>query len=383
MKTRYVNNLLHVLIVIVVVFGGYKVAAFVDSYSAPKYEVVDLDLKWPYEFTTEDGQKISSYYVAAWHDGKAVAYDPTYDKASIFNPEYTNEITEKMPPSKYGTFSHWAGILSWVAFAIAGILIWVIGIWLKELLLGIYASVTGKFADVAYFFKEDRWAGNSFAKKAYQKEVGNYVTNKRKEIERKYQPESAKMLIGMLDYMRYAQSPQIPYLFSMKNYTMDQISYINRLLAHWETQIGINSNAENNINYLRSLRDKKYVSYSIFTKEEDVVATVSEQLNKVFERLLGEQVFSFSPYKKIWNPELKVEVELENSMKTFTWSGSEYSGQTFPGIDVRMKISRKGTLLWNVLLEPKCSYTAEDMVVSDFYEAMIRQTIGTFSDQIK
>lgn len=385
MKTKYVNNILNVLIVVAVIFSGYKAANYVSSFAAPEYEVVDLNLKWNYEFTTEDGQKISSHYLPAWHNGKAVAYDPVYKKSVDFNVEYINEITEQMPPSKYGTFSHWAGILSWVVLVIVGIIVWIAGIWIKELLLGIYALITGNFADVAYFFKEKRWAGNIFAKKAYKKEVWNYVENKRKEIERKYKPESAKMLIGLLEYMKYEDSPRIPYLFSMKNDTIEQVAYINRLLSYWETQIGKKENAEQQINYLRPLREKKYATYTIFTKEEDVVSKVSEQLDKVFERLMGEHIFSFEAYSKHWKPELNVEIKLENSLNTFKWNGSGHSGETFPGIDLKMTISRKGNQLWDIWLSPVCTYTAEEdnMVVGDFYENMIRETISTFADQIK
>ena len=100
---------------------------------------------------------------------------------------------------------------------------------------------------------------------------------------------------------------------------------------------------------------------------------------------MGEQVFSFEAYSLHLHPELKVDLELTNSLNWFTWNGSGHSGESFPGIDIKMTISRKGKELWSKYLSPKCTYTAEenDMVVSDFYENMIRQTISTFAEVVK
>ena len=383
MKTKYVNNLLNVIIAIALVITSIYTWRYLDTFSAPEYEVVNLDLKFPYEFTSEDGQKIKSSYVPAWHNGTPVAYDSIYKRSTSFSEEYLNEITEKMPPSEY---SFWARHALWWIIVCIGIVVIVIclfGIVVKEFLLAIYASVTGNFLDAAYFFKEKRWAGNAIAHKAFKNTVNEYVSRKRSDIERHYQNQNARMLIEMLDYIRYTGSPRIPYLLTMTNKTKNQFAYIGQLINYWEQQIGKDPKAEGNINYLRELRTRNYAEYTIFTKDEDIHNTVSLQLDKIFERLMGEPVFSFEAYVRHFMPELKVDIELTNSLTTFTIDSE--GDKRFPGIDIIITISRKSNVIWHQLLSPKCNYTVEEgsFVASDMYETMIKQTIMTLSDKVQ
>lgn len=383
MKAKNLNTLLNVLIAVFIGWGTYVTWSYFSSMAAPEYEVVNIDMRWEYEFTDDDGQKIVSHYLPAWHDGKAVAYDPIYKKSTTFKAEYENEISQKMPPSQYGTLSHWMGVISFVMAIVAAIGLFLLGIVVKEYLLAVYASKTRRFSDVTFFFKEDRWAGNAIARKAYRETVADYVNRKRKDIQAKYKPEAASMLIGMLDYIRYADSPTIPYQITMSNNTMSMPQYITKSIAYWEQQIGKNSDAENAINYYRSKRDIKYEEYTIFTKVGDISANVSTQLNKIFEKLMDDHIFTFEPYKWHYKPELTVNVELVNAFDTFTPNGKDYL--KYPGVGVYVSFTRKGALIWRQFLTPKCNYTYEEnsFSASDMYENMIKTTLATLSEKVK
>jgi hypothetical protein len=383
MKAKSVNTILNILIAVFIAWGVYETWSYFASLAAPEYEVVNIDMSWEYEFTNDDGQKIVSRYLPAWHDGKPVAYDPIYKKSSTFKAEYENEISQKMPPSQYGTLSHWMGVISIVMAVIAAIALLLLGIVVKEYLLAVYAGKTRRFSDVTFFFKEDRWAGNAIARKAYRETVADYVTRKRKDIQAKYKPEAASMLIGMLDYIRYADSPKIPYLLTMSNNTMSMPQYITKSISYWEQQIGKNSDAENAINFFRSKRDIKYEGYTIFTKASDIAANVSVQLDKIFETLMGDHIFTFESYERHYKPELTVNVELVNAFDTFSPNGKDYL--KYPGVGVYVSFTRKGSLIWRQFLAPKCDYTYEEnsFSSSDMYENMIKTTLATLSEKVK
>lgn len=383
MKAKHVNGLLNFLIAILVIWGTYSAWNFVASFAAPEYEVVNIDMRWEYEFTNDDGQKIASHYLPAWHDGKVVAYDPIYKKSSSFKAEYENEVRQKMPPSQYDTLSHWMGLISIVVAIIMAIGLIIMGIFVKEYLLAVYAGQTKKFTDVTFFFKEDRWAGKAIARKAYKATVSDYVSRKRKDIQNKYHPETAAMLIGMLDYISHADSPSIPYKLTLSNHTMSMPQYITKSISYWEQQIGENSHAEEKINFLREKRNTKYEEYLILTKAENIASNVSTQLNKIFETLMGEHVFTFEAYERHYNPELAVDVELYNSFTTFSPNGKDYL--KYPGVDMFISFTRKGQLIWHQYLAAKCDYTYQEdsFSASDMYENMIKTTLATLSEKVK
>ncbi|MBQ7424538.1 MAG: hypothetical protein IJV19_07345 [Prevotella sp.] len=395
MKIKSVNNLLNVLITIVIIVAGIYTYKFLNTFSAPEYEIVNLDITYPYEFTTADGQKITSHYVPAYHNGKPVAYDPIYKKSTNFTEAYINEISQKMPPSKYGFFTRHSVWWIWGGTGIVVIIVWLSGIVIKEFLLAVYVYFTKRFADSAYFFKEDRWAGNKIARKVFTETIGNYITNKTRSIMQQYEADSANLLIGMLQYVKKIQSPRIPYALVLTNNTTSQSKFISQRIAYWEKLLDTNSEAEENIKYLRNERNKDYVDFKIFTTEKDVYINVSIELNELFEKLMGERIFTFewqqatlsrTKIKKL--AALMVKIDIYNSERTFTWSGDEYRGQLFPGINIKFTILARTTangenVLWKKSLNPVCNYTAETLVVSDLYDNMIRQTIGTFSKEIK
>lgn len=388
MKIKHFNWLLITLLLVAVLVGAACVYFKVDSYGAPKYEVVDLDLTFPYEFTTSEGQKIQSFYVVALHKGKPVPYDPKYGNVGSFNESYLNEIESITPKSKYNFLQRHIGVFALLSAALAFIVLFFIAWIIRDVLLMCYVAIFRKFTDSTYFLSDYRWVGKDVAKKVFSESVDSFVKKKNVEITNQY-PQSANFIIGLLKHIQAHGSPLIIYTLKYENLVEPhQKTYIDRIIRYWEQRIATDDNAKSNLDYLRELKEKDYIDICVLTKIDAIESAVTSELNSFFEKLMGDRVFSFdtSRVKKlIYGTRLNVSIVIANSVqKTFTWSGMGYSGKTFPGIDIRFSISGPdGNILWDKWLKPVCSYssTDESFTVSDLYDSMVRQTIGSFSSQ--
>lgn len=363
MKARTFDYLANTLIAIAVIVSSIYIWKFVRSFQAPDYEIVDLNLKYNYSYTTKDGEKISSFYVPAWHNGIPVAYDPKYGNAVSFNDNYINEITEMMPPSKYGFLSRYTKLEALIAVVLCGIIVILLGIYIKELILGIYPRFTYRFSDCAYFFKCNRWAGNNFAKETLAETIDWYVDTEKQSIIKRYGKERADFIINMLNYIKLTRSVIIPYKLSIVNYTTpDPKDAITKMISFLENENPID---ENEMKYYISCREKNWETNIIthFTTE-NLKDEVNNQLNEIFEKLLGERIFTFqAAYSGILSVNLAFFYNFN-----FTMTVREYCSGDLPSLYMLVKINSNNKLL----LDTKLSVSKDFEYV--FKEGMFSKT---------
>ena len=101
MKIKTLNFILRTLLMIVGIGIGTFTFLFARSYGPANYEIVDVDIKIPYEFSRFDGKKIQSNYIVAIHKNKLVAYDPEYKNSSDFKESYLKELESLVPAYNY------------------------------------------------------------------------------------------------------------------------------------------------------------------------------------------------------------------------------------------------------------------------------------------
>ena len=373
---------------------------FARSVSAPEFEVVESDVKIPYEYTDKDGNTVQSAYVLAWKFGKffkaqPVAYDPTTGEWATFKGEYEDEYRALMPESRYAFWQRSFLVLLSVFIIISALLAYYVGGWIRDAVLYLVARKHNSFSDCAYFLYENRKCFNNGARRILAKTIDDYITTKKDFLYSKYTPSFADLIMQLLMEIKQQKNTRIGFYYSFIDNTKNHLEYLKDLSLYWQSQIGKNENAGKNVDYVNMLRQKDYVNIDISGKASDYVGIVSVELKKLFTEIMGEEVFNFEVYKAQYENIMKrpgaifVTTTVENSPNSFTWSGQDYAGMAFPGLAIRFTIyhyhNGEKKILWNKYLPPKCDYRAKDgeMSVSALYDNMIRTTIASFPESLK
>lgn len=370
------------------------------SISAPKFEVARYDIKFPYEYTNEDGSTKESVYYLAWrHDQfskpKVVVYDPSTGESQTFKDEYVEEYKAQMPESKYAFWQRCFWVILIIFIVIAALITYFVGGYIRDAILYLITKRRYSFSDCAYFLYDDRMCFTNQVKKLLVLTIDRYIATKKAFLDRKYNPAFVELIMQILTEIKVQQDTRVRFYYSYLDNTKRYVDYLKDLSLYWQSQIGKDPNAEKNQEYIDTLRQKDYVDFKLKYTASDFVGTVSVKLKELFTEVMGEEVFNFEAYKSEYAEARKipgaifVTTTIENSLNTFTWSGNDYSGKVFPGIAVRFTIYhyKDGVknVLWNRYLKPVCTYRAEDgsLDVSDLYNNMIRETINSFSESLK
>lgn len=384
-------------IFIISIIGAWILA---KSISAPKFEVARYDIKIPYEYTSKDGStKESAYYLAWQHDQfskpKVVVYDPNTGEVRTIKDEYIEEYKAQMPKSKYAFWQRCFWVILIIFIAIAALVTYFVGGYIRDAILYLITKKRNSFSDCTYFLYHDRMCFTNSVKKILIKTIDSYITTKKEVLYRKYNPTFVELIIQILIEIKAQQDTKVRFYYSYLDYTKRHVDYLKDLSLYWQSQIGKDPDAEKKQEYIDTLRQKDYVDFNLKYSASDFVDIVSKKLKDLFTEVMGEEVFNFEAYKSVYAEVAKipgaifVTTTIENSLNTFTWSGSDYSGKDFPGIAVRFTIYhyKNGikNILWNKYLKPKCTYRAEDgsLIVSDLYNNMIKETINSFSESLK
>lgn len=378
--------------------GGYFLC---DSIKAPEFEPVETSVQIPYVYSSADGEKYDSYYQLAWkHEAfsspTVAAYDPKNGSNATFKDEYIEEYKAVMPESQYPFYTRWTwAILAVLVIAAAFFSYWVGG-FIRDLILYITLKFNNRFADCAYFLYESRVAFKGQVRQLVRKNIGIYINTKSQELFRKYNPGFASLLVYFLKQVQVSGDTDIVYYLTYSNLTTDHKSYLGRLRSYWDGQIGKSADAEKNVRVLNEMINGTYLSINLLLNEEDIVNSVNNQLNHLFEKILGGKVLKFSGANSSYAKARKmpnrifIDINVRNHTNTFTWSGSAVpSGTSIPGIQIEFKIFHylNGTeqVLWNKYLTPVCTYTAKDeeFASSELYKRMVNETINSFENNGK
>lgn len=400
MKIKKVDNVFDVClwgIFVILIIGSWF---FTKSISAPNFEIVQSDIKFPYEYTSEDGNIVKSAYYLAWkHEQfskpKIVVYDPSTKQWNTIKDEYLEEYKAQMPKSKYAFWQH----CFWVVFAF-GVIIsalgtYFIGGWIRDFILYAIVRKHNSFSDCSYFLYHDRMCFNSQVKNILSTTIDDYILTKKNYLYQKYVPSFADLVIKLLLEIKVQQDTKVRFFYSYLDNTKRHLDYLKDLSLYWQSQIGKVVDASNKQEYVDILRQKDYVDFNLKMTASDLVDIVSSELKDLFTEVMGEEVFNFEAYRSEYADVVKtpgaifVTTTVENSLYTFTWSGTSFAGKVFPGIAVRFTIyhyqNREKIILWDRYLNPKCTYKAEDksLIISDLYENMIKETIRSFPESLK
>ena len=126
------------------------------SISAPEFELVQSDIKFPYEYTSTDGDQIKSVYYLAWkHDQfskpKIVVYDPSNGNWNTIKDEYIEEYKAIMPNSQYSFWQRCFWLLLIIFIIISAFATYFIGGLIRDAILYVIVKKHYSFSDCSYF----------------------------------------------------------------------------------------------------------------------------------------------------------------------------------------------------------------------------------------
>lgn len=403
MKIKKIDQLLDVALWVIFILCILLSWVIASKATAPDYEIADSDYSEQYIYETADGERITSTYYLAWDHKKAyvspdlVVYDPTNGKVEYFKPEYLEKYKAMAGETKYSGLWHH---IFWVWFigisAICGFIIFIYGQDVRDkILVNVLRGRKDQFLELTYFLYNT--GRDASARREVQKMLPAaarlYVMQNHSTLARKFSEKFYNVLIGWLNLIARTGSTTIPYVYQFESKVIQMQPYLDNLIRYWDTQRGINPNADENIDYLRKLKTRDFVTLPTLIEQSSYETSVTAQLNKMFADIMGSEVFTFqaesgylAAYHSISRGE-KVVVKttlLNDASRTFTWSGSKCAGKTFPGICVFFSVDIvKGdqvTNLWKGDLLPVCNYTStdDDFSESDLYKNMVIHTIDTF-----
>lgn len=370
------------------------------SISAPEFELVQSDIKFPYEYTSTDGDQIKSVYYLAWkHDQfskpKIVVYDPSNGNWNTIKDEYIEEYKAIMPNSQYSFWQRCFWLLLIIFIIISAFATYFIGGLIRDAILYVIVKKHYSFSDCSYFLYYDRMCFKGRVKKMISKTIDSYMHNKKTFLCEKYTTTFANLIMNLLSEIKTQQTTKVSFYYSYLDNTKKHTEYLKDLSLYWQSKIGMHADAIKNKEYIDSQRQKEYVDFDIDASASDFAYIVATELKQLFVEVMGEEVFNFEPCKGEYAAIRKmpgvifVTTTIENSLNVFTWSGSSYAGKYFPGIAVRFTIyhylNEQKIILWDKYLKPKSTYKAEDnsLVVSDLYKNMIEETIRSFPESLK
>lgn len=367
--------------------------------SAPEYERVDNPIVKAYTYTDDDGDVVESQYEAVWHhknfsSPSIVLYDGSRDKAFEIKDEYLPEYESLMPESRYGAFFYrWFWVMFALFVIVAGLVVYYVGGALRDTILYNKIKSNPTFADVAYFLYTDRVCKRDDARALIPATIDSYIKNQIPQLAKKYPQSFVNLVISLLCEIKRQNDTKIKFFLQYLENTKDQLEYLKVLSAYWASPERTHPDAAKYRERVDFLRQKKYIKIESTVTPQEVAEIVTRQLNKLFTDIMGSEVFSFQAYEsemmETWkvNGSIFVKVETENTPRTFTWSGEGYKDIEFPGIDIRVTIyhyvQKEKKILWNKLLEPKCTYEAETLKISDLYDNMIKKTLESFDEELK
>lgn len=384
------------IIFILLAVGSWFAA---EKFCAPTYEVAESTYTVPNNYTTDDGDVVQSTYVTAWmhsnfESPKAVFYDTTLHVSTGIKDEYVAQVVADMPESQYKAFYYrWFWVIFALLVIVSAIVVYFGGGAIRDLVL--CSSVKGNptFDRCAYFLYHDRICCRKAVEALVPASINNYIGKKIPTLAQRYSPSFVVLISKLLDTIRLQGNTEIKFYLSYLDNVKPQLDFLKERALYWQDFIGKHPKAQEYVEHLNSLRQQSYVPYSSNVTAEDVSTIVTLELRQLFTEVMGEEIFRFVPYSStvremFHSPgDIFVKVEVLNSSSTFTWSGSEYSGKKFPGVDIKITIYHysdgKKEVLWEKFLDPVCDYKAEDLNVTDLYANMIKGTIRTFNASMK
>ena len=366
---------------------------------APEYEHVDNPIVKSYTYTDDDGDVVESQYEAVWHhksfsSPRIMLYDESRDKVLKIRDEYLPEYQSQMPESRYGAFFYrWFWVMFILFVIVSAFAVYYGGGALRDTILYNKIKSDPTFADVAYFLYTDRVCKRDDVRALIPATIDNYINTKTPQLQKKYSPTFVNLIINLLYAIKSQNDTKIKFYLTYLENTKDQLEYLKMLSAYWASREGSDPKAANIREAVDRHRQRKYVKIESTVTADEVSTIVTRQLKNIFTEIMGSEIFSFWAYDtripdiRQLNSSIFVKVETENTPRTFSWSGDEHSGEDFPGIDVRVTIyhyvQKEKKILWNKLLEPKCTYKAEKLKISDLYDNMIKETLESFEIELK
>lgn len=393
-----------VLWAIFIALGIYSYFLSKD-FSAPKYEVVNTDVRFPYEYINDEGARIQSEYQLAWYHPQfkkptIVVYDPSNDKVSTIKDDYISEYQAIMPASQY-KFIHRC---FWVVFAllviVCGVCVYFVGGFLRDNILYLYVKNNPIFENVAYFLHKDseRLAGVKKVEALIPVSIDRYIVQERSIIYRKYKKEFADLIMQFLEQIRQQNSTKINFYYLFDVNVKPHHLYLMELLTNLTTTNQTYPALQDDIAAVRNAHAKKYIDINLDgICANEFSGAVAIQLDEMFTDVMGSPIFTFYP-KHISNPNsyqtsstIFVKVTVLNSFNSFTWSGTQIpAGTSIPGLNVRFELfhylDSKPFMLWSKTLPAQCSYTVDEtntFSVKDLYKNIVHTTINTFAKSIK
>ena len=385
-----------------IIFLALAVASWfiADNICAPRYEHVDNPIVKSYTYTNDDGDLIKSEYEAVWYhknfsSPEIKLYDERFDKAYDVADEYIMEYESLMPESRYKAFFYrWFWVLFPLFVISAALLLYFGGGAIRDYILYHKVKNDPTFSNVAYFLFYDRICKSDDVKAMIPVTIDSYIRDKSQQLAMKYPASFVKLITDMLLTIRLNRDTKIRFFVSYLENTKDQLEYLKSLSAYWDSQIGKNPKAEQFKERIDNYRQLKYEKIVSTVTATEISSIISGELNSLFTEVMDGNIFTFNgdtsniadKYKIPGN--LYVTVETENTPRYFTWGTSDGSAKAnLAAIDIRVKIYHymdgKKILLWNKLLDAKCTYTAETLNVTDLYNNMIQETTKGFKASLE
>lgn len=399
MKAKTLNSLLIIILIVLGVVACYFEYKWVKSFTAPEFELVNSDITEKYTYSTNDGDSRQSVYNLAWHHQqfkktRAIFFDKSNGKWANIRDEYYDDIYAQMPPSRYGGWYRHCMIV-WIIllFAATIAVLYFGGLPICDSILYLKIKANPTFEECGYFLFGDRTRAHSDKVKSWLPYTATtYIQSKITELQLQYSPSLVALVLQMLQTVSSSASTNIPFVLKIIDNTTDQHSYLESTIKYWESQIGINPEAENNIKLCKSYLKETYYDIPKYLLTGDNMAYhVKSELEKLFTKIMGSEIFKFDAYAPGGYLQLRglipIEVDI-TALNTTNYSTVSVRSLVFPGISFRFEIYKnvggQRQRLWSAYLPYICKYTfnTDDFSEETLYRTAINQTLSSFTDVI-
>lgn len=362
--------------------------------TAPEYETVSSIDPIPYEYQTEDGDRIESTYYYTWYhkdfkSPKAILYDPQTDRTRDIKDEYYHKAVTLMGESQYNGIIHHA---KWVWFAILTILCSILaaiyGDRLRDRIVCNRIKKKPDFLSCTYFLYSDR-------SESTKKEIRNliplvadaYIASRKSELEKKFSPKLFNLVMLWLGIVKSTGSTTIYYRHYFEDKLIDQKQFLSNYADYLKRKRGIIPGVESSITYTENCLCHDYIDIPKLANNPAYAECITSQLNKLFAEIMGSEIFKFA--SSTYNYTMKVRTYIRNSTTYFSWDDKISKGKKYPGTLIEVSIDRfilskdgEDNTMWNCYLEPVSTYksTEDDFNLTDFYTNMVVHTLDNLKD---
>ncbi len=383
-----------------------------------RFEIPEKTEKFTYTYVDEKGKKSTSYYYLAWFypadkDPVLALYDPTYNEGYGVKEKQIEKLLPKIGEPEYPVWLRklwyyaWDGlvnsnplvcILLLIPLIIPGLLIMFVGGFCRDCLLFVYAKLSNKFENYAYYVNDKEKPFRSYLVPPVSTTIDSYITKNEKRLAQRYNPEFVQLILKFLNKVKSTKNTEIIYYLNYEDLIINQQQHLMKQYQYWEEHLESTHDpiAAENLVSIKQMLNTSYETNIIHISEDVCAHAISCALNTLFADILGNQIFKFkaeiAPHdlSRLQPNEIYIKAIIKNKPGVFAIDSETYGRKNFftilPKLQIFQHIGNGSyNTLWDGLFVTKCSYRQINGVVDNqsFYNTMAFDTINTLAQEFK